>query len=124
MPRRKKQDIKINNDTSLEGLMQETYNDACKQINSAQGVITKLDNSTEAEDVEDAAKIAKATTDALKIKDSAIKLKLEVGKLQNEIIKHQGDQAAALKDVTGGKVDLNQLSDLRKWMIDESKKSE
>ena len=122
MPRKKRQSIKVNNIESLEGLMQETYNDACMNINAAQEVIVKLNNSTEAEDVDDAAKIAKGTTDALKVKDSAMKLKLEVGKLQNEIIKHQGDQAAALKDRTDGKVDLAQLSDLRKWMDDEANK--
>ena len=39
MPRKKKQDVKVNDTESLEGLMQETYNDACLQINDAQKTI-------------------------------------------------------------------------------------
>jgi hypothetical protein len=37
-------------------------------------------------DVDDITKIAKGKVDALKIKDSAIKIKLEIAKLQNDII--------------------------------------
>jgi hypothetical protein len=32
MPRKRKQDIRVNSNDSLEGLMQETYSDACLQI--------------------------------------------------------------------------------------------
>ena len=63
--------------------------------------------STTPEDVEDAAKIAKAKVDAQKIKDSGIKIKLEVAKLQSDIIKHGGDVSEALDDKYGGKAQLN-----------------
>ena len=76
MPRKRKQQVKINNTASLEGMLQEVYSDACAQINDAQRTINTLNNSTSPEDVDDATKIAKATTDAQKIKDSAIKTKL------------------------------------------------
>lgn len=113
MPRKKKQQIKVNNSTSLEGLMQEVYNDACGQINDANRVINELQTSTTPEDVEDAAKIAKAKVDAQKIKDSSIKIKLEVAKLQSDILKHGGDQKAAVEERFDGKVSLTDFRKIR-----------
>ena len=75
MPRKKKQDVKINNTDSLEGLMQETYNDACLQINDAQKTINELTASATPTDVDDLTKIAKEKGGLLKIKDSAIKIR-------------------------------------------------
>lgn len=91
MPRRKKQQIKVNNSESLEGLMQEVYNDACTQITQAQGTINELSNGVVPEDVDDATKIAKEKTNAQKIKNDSIKIKLEVAKLQSDVIKHNGN---------------------------------
>lgn len=117
MPRKKKQQIKVNNSGSLEGLMQEVYNDACSQINDAQRTINELTNSTNAEDVDDATKIAGAKTNAQKIKDSGVKIKLEVAKLQADIIKHNGN----LDDVnesrtTSGAPSLDDFKQLRTWV--------
>jgi len=91
MARSKKQKIEINNTSSLQGVMQEVYNDACGQIKDAQKVINEVTSSSNPEDVDDITKVAKSKLDALKWKDSAIKIKLEVGKLQNDIIKHSGN---------------------------------
>ena len=95
MPRITKQQIEINSNSSLQGLMQEVYNNACNQIQDAQKVINEITSGGNPEDIDDWTKIAKAKTDALKIKDSAIKIKLDVGKLQSDIIKHSGDVKAA-----------------------------
>lgn len=116
MPRKKKQEIKVNNSESLEGLMQEVYNDACGQINDANRVINELHTSTTPEDVEDASKIAKAKIDAQKIKDSSIKIKLEVAKLQSDILKHGGDQKAAVEERFDGKVNLADFRKIREIM--------
>ena len=113
MPRKKKQQIKVNNSTSLEGLMQEVYNDACTQINDAQKTINELSNSTEAADVDDASKIAKAKTDAQKIKDSGIKIKLEVAKLQSDILKHGGNQEKAVEERYEGKAQISDFKTIR-----------
>ncbi len=113
MPRKKKQDIKTNDVNSLEGLIQETYNDACANINDAQKTINELVNSTRPEDVDDATKIAKEKTNALKVKDSAIRIKLEIAKLQNDIIKHKGDAEAAINDRSNGNVTLADFSKIR-----------
>jgi hypothetical protein len=113
VPRKKKQDIKTNDVNSLEGLIQETYNDACANINDAQKTINELVNSTRPEDVDDATKIAKEKTNALKVKDSAIRIKLEIAKLQNDIIKHKGDAEAAINDRSNGNVTLADFSKIR-----------
>ena len=91
MPRKRKQDVKVNNRESLEGLMQETYNDACLNISDAQKTINELSASAIPIDVDDHTKIAKTKIDALKIKDSSIRIKLEIAKLQSDIIKNRGD---------------------------------
>jgi hypothetical protein len=91
MARSKRLSIEVNNNNSLQGLMQEVYNNACNQINDAQKVINELGASAVPDEIDDFAKIAKAKTDALKVKDSAIKIKLDVGKLQSDIIKYGGD---------------------------------
>ena len=97
MPRRKKQQIEVNSNESLQGLLQEVYNDACNQINDAQRVVNEVDAGSDPEDVDDYAKVAKAKTDALKLKDSGIKAKLDVAKLQAELIKHSGNIGEVMK---------------------------
>ena len=116
MPRKKKQEISINNVDSLSGLMQETYNDACANINDAQKTINELVNSVRAEDVDDATKIAKEKSNALKIKDSAIRIKLEIAKLQNDIIKHKGDAESAINERSGGNITLDDFSKVREMI--------
>ena len=98
MPRHKKQSIRVNDSSSLESLMQETYNDACGQIIDAQKTINEMSNAAEPEDVTDYTNLASQRTNALKIKDSAIKIKLELAKLQNEILKNNGDVSKTIKE--------------------------
>lgn len=125
MARKKKQDVKINSVDSLEGLCQEAYNDACGQINDAQKTINEMVNSANPVDVDDITKIAKGKVDALKIKDSAIKIKLEIAKLQNDIIKNNGDAAAAIKERTDGTVSLDDFAKVRELIKgNQNKESE
>lgn len=121
MPRKKKQEIKTNDVNSLEGLLQETYNDACANINDAQNAINEMSNAAEPEDVDDLTKIAKEKTNALKIKDSAMRIKLEIAKLQSDILKHSGNAEAAINEKTGGKVDINDFREIRKMIENTSK---
>ena len=113
MPRKKKQQIKVNNTTALEGLMQEVYNDACGQINDANRTINELQTSTTPEDVEDATKIAKAKIDAQKVKDSSIKIKLDIAKLQSDILKHGGNEEKAVEERYEGKAQLSDFKTIR-----------
>ena len=113
MPRKRKQDVKVNNNESLEGLMQETYNDACLQINDAHKNINELAASATATDVDDLVKIAKEKGGLLKVKDSAIRIKLELAKLQSDIIKNRGDVESAISERSNGSASLNDFRTIR-----------
>lgn len=117
MPRKKKQEVKVNDIESLEGLMQETYNDACSQINDAQRSINELTTSATPQDVEDLTKIAKEKGGLLKVKDSAIRIKLELAKLQSDIIKNRGDADAAIQERTDGKASLEDFKSIRQMLM-------
>jgi len=116
MPRKKKQDVKVNDVDSLEGLMQETYNDACLQINDAQRSINELTTSATPQDVEDLTKIAKEKGGLLKVKDSAIRIKLELAKLQSDIIKNRGDANSAIQERSEGKASLDDFKSIREML--------
>jgi len=116
MPRKKKQDVKVNNTDSLEGLMQETYNDACLQINDAQKTINELATSATPTDVDDLTKIAKEKGGLLKIKDSAIRIKLELAKLQSDIIKNRGDAETAITERSKGSASLSDFKSIREML--------
>ena len=119
MPRKSKQNIELNSNSSLQGLLQEVYNNACNQINDAQKVVNEIGTAAVAEDVDDWAKIAKAKTDALKVKDSAIKTKLDVGRLQSDVIKFSGEVKAAVEN-NAAVVTNDSFAKIRE-MISESK---
>lgn len=119
MPRKKKQEVKVNDVESLEGLMQETYNDACLQINDAQRSINELTTSATPQDVEDLTKIAKEKGGLLKVKDSAIRIKLELAKLQSDIIKNRGDADAAIQERTDGKASLDDFKSIRQMLMED-----
>ena len=121
MPRKKKQKIKVNDTESLEGLLQETYNDACANITAAQSVINEIGNAAEPEDVDDYSKIAKAKVDGLKVKDSSMRMKMEIAKLQSDIIKHKGSSTEATNENGGGKVQLSDFKAVRKMMEENAK---
>ncbi len=121
MPRKRKQDVKVNNVSSLEGLMQETYSDACLQIVDAQISINELKLSAEPTDVDDLTKIAKEKGGLLKIKDSAIRIKLELAKLQSDIIKNMGNAEATIHDRSQGQASLSDFKSIREMIKNDSK---
>jgi hypothetical protein len=116
MPRKTKQDVKVNNNASLEGLMQETYNDACLQITDSQKTINELSSSVAPVDVDDYTKIAKEKGNLLKIKDSAIRIKLEIAKLQSDIIKNRGDVDSAVSERSNGSASLSDFKSIREML--------
>jgi hypothetical protein len=90
--------------------MQEVYNDAHIQIFDAQRGLNELsasivrDDITSVVDNDDLTKIANSKANLLKVKENAIKTKLELAKLQADIIKHSGNIQEAIKakkDETG-----------------------
>jgi len=119
--RSKKQKIEINSNSSLQGVMQEVYNNACNQIQDAQKVVNVLTASINAEDVDDITKVAKAKTDALKVKDSAIKIKLDVGKLQNDIMKYSGNMDEVITNNNSQLVTSDNFSEVREMIKNADK---
>tara|TARA_R110000868_G_scaffold203969_9_gene451979 strand:- start:5900 stop:6295 length:396 start_codon:yes stop_codon:yes gene_type:complete len=120
MPRKTKQKVKVNNVASLEGVLQEVYNEACGNIRDAQGIINELNNGTVPEDVDDFAKIAKAKTDAIKEKTVNIKVKLEIAKLQNDSVKHAGDMQATLHKISDGEVTTDDFTAVRRLIKEKA----
>lgn len=121
MPRKKKIKIRLNDSTALESLMQEVYNDACLQINDSQRVINELSNTVTAETIDDVSKISREKSNALKIKDSAIKIKLESGKLMNEIIKANGNLNEGTNQyIDSSKVDNDDFQRLRELIKNQN----
>jgi len=124
MPRKKKADVKVNNTNSLESLMQETYNDACLQISDAQKTINELATSATPLDVDDHTKIAKEKGGLLKIKDSAIRIKLEIAKLQNDILKNRGDVDSAVSERSNGSASLSDFKTIREMLKQDKENNE
>ena len=85
--------IKLNSPDNLQKLLQELYDEACKNIKQVQDEINKLTNSTNlAEEAMDAkARYAKAVNDFITSKDKAIGRKMEVAKLMSEVMKFNGN---------------------------------
>lgn len=91
MGRPRKAKIMLNDIDSLTHLMQETYNDASNQQLDAQRAINELTKSAQPIDVEDYTKIARERANFLKVKDSATRIKLELSKIQYDIMKQFGN---------------------------------
>ena len=89
----KKYKLKINSPEKIEALLQELYNDACKNIEQVQNEMNKLTNSVNLNDeaMDAKAKYAKAMNDFIASKDKAIGKKLDIARLMAEIIKFNGN---------------------------------
>lgn len=89
--------VKLNSPEKIEELLQELYNEACKNIEEIQIQMNKVTNSVQLNDeIMDAkAKYAKAMNDFIVSKDKAIGRKLEIAKLLSEILKYNGNLTKA-----------------------------
>ena len=91
--------VRLNSAEKIEELLQEVYDQACRQINEIQNEINKLVNSTNmgAEDftMEDKAKYFKAMHDLTGDKKSAIQTKLDIVKFMGEVMKYNGNTKEA-----------------------------
>ena len=110
----KKVKIRLNSTEKVEELLQEIYDQACRQLNSVQNEINKLINSTNLAEatIDSKAKYAKAMHDYHGDLNRALATKVELVKFMGEIIKHNGDIEDALNDqqfAKATKLDLDQL---------------
>lgn len=113
----KKYKVRLNSINKVEELLQEVYEQACRQLNEIQNEINKLANSTNlgADDIgmDEKAKYAKAMHDFLGDKNKAIMSKFEIARFMGELIKHSGDIDSTLNDQSFAKRTSLDLAGLR-----------
>lgn len=115
--------VRLSSIEKIEELLQEVYDQACRQINEIQNEINKLINSTNlgSEDfsMDDKAKYFKAIHDLTGDKKSAIQTKLDIVKFMGEMVKHSGDAKAVMNDKAFTKRTSLNLNDLRNALKDD-----
>ena len=115
--------VRLNSTEKIEELLQEVYDQACRQINEIQNEINKLINSTNlgSEDfsMDDKAKYFKAIHDLTGDKKSAIQTKLDIVKFMGEMVKYSGDAKAVINDKAFAKRTSLNLNDLRNALKDD-----
>lgn len=116
--------VRLSSVEKIEELLQEVYDQACRQINEIQNEINKLINSTNlgSDDftMDDKAKYFKAIHDLTGDKKSAIQTKLDIVKFMGEMVKHSGDAKAVVNDKSFAKRTSLNLNDIRNALNDES----
>ena len=114
--------VRLSSVEKIEELLQEVYDQACRQINEIQNEINKLINSTNlgSEDftMDDKAKYFKAIHDLTGDKKSAIQTKLDIAKFMGEMVKHNGDAKAVVNDKAFAKRTSLNLNDIRNALND------
>lgn len=113
----KRYKVRLNSSEKIEELLQEIYDQACRQLNEIDNEINKLMTSTNlaSDDVtmEDKAKYSKAMHDYIGDKTKAIASKFEIAKFMGELIKHNGDINEAINDKNFMKRTALNLNDIR-----------
>ena len=114
--------VRLSSVEKIEELLQEVYDQACRQINEIQNEINKLINSTNlgSEDftMDGKAKYFKAMHDLTGDKKSAIQTKLDIVKFMGEMVKHNGDAKAVVNDKAFAKRTSLNLNDIRNALND------
>jgi hypothetical protein len=116
----KKYKIKTNSDSNLEELLNILYNEACILLLSIQDNMSELKNSTDLSgaSIDEKAKFAKAQHDFFMDKDKALRMKLDIAKIMNEILKFKGDESTALNNfnkkngIESEVIDIKQLQQM------------
>lgn len=90
--------VKVNSESNLEVLLQETYDLAEQQVKMILDEMNKLRSSTDLKEelLENKVKYEKAMHDFLTDRDKAIGRKIEIAKLLGDILKNGGDLTASL----------------------------
>ena len=113
----KRYSVRLNSSEKIEELLQEIYDQACRQLNEIQREMDKLTNNInlaeEGTSVDDKAKYAKSIHDYIGDKDRAIKTKLDIAKFMGEVLKYKGNVEDALNDPTFSKASSMGLKALK-----------
>ena len=110
--------VELNSADNLRDLVQNVIDLADSQIKQAQGEIEKLKKSTDLtqEAMDGKSKYAKAVNDYLSLIDKAMAKKIDIAKLLNEVMAHNGDIKAAMEETQKQGFNINALQSL----IDET----
>lgn len=110
--------VELNSADNLRDLVQNVIDLADTQINQAQSEIEKLKKSTDLtqEVMDGKSKYAKAINDYLSVIDKAMAKKIDIAKLLNEVMSHNGDVKAAMEETQKQGFNINALQS----MIDET----
>ena len=110
--------VELNSADNLRDLVQNVIDLADTQINQAQNEIEKLKKSTDLtqEVMDGKSKYAKAINDYLSVLDKAMAKKIDIAKLLNEVMSHNGDIKAAMEDTQKQGFNINALQS----MIDDA----
>lgn len=116
--------VKLNETQSIQVLLQEIYDQARYMINEIQTSINSLESSTKLIDevIDGKAKYAKSMHDFHGDKEKAIRLKLDVAKIMNEILKYNGNADEALRNIEVQKNSTIDIKELRNIAKEEMKK--
>lgn len=92
--------VELNSADNLRDLVQNIIDLADTQINQAQSEIEKLKKSTDLtnEVMDGKSKYAKSINDYLSVIDKAMAKKIDIAKLLNEVMSHNGDVKAAMEE--------------------------
>ena len=110
--------VELNSADNLRDLVQNIIDLADTQINQAQSEIEKLKKSTDLtnEVMDVKSKYAKSINDYLSVIDKAMAKKIDIAKLLNEVMSHNGDVKAAMEESKKQGLNINALQS----MVDEA----
>lgn len=110
--------VELNSADNLRDLVQNIIDLADTQINQAQSEIEKLKKSTDLtnEVMDGKSKYAKSINDYLSVIDKAMAKKIDIAKLLNEVMSHNGDVKAAMEESKKQGININALQS----MVDEA----
>ena len=110
--------VELNSADNLRDLVQNIIDLADTQINQAQSEIEKLKKSTDLtnEVMDGKSKYAKSINDYLSVIDKAMAKKIDIAKLLNEVMSHNGDVKAAMEEKKKQGLNINALQS----MVDEA----
>ena len=97
MPRPKRKSVKLEK-TSIEQILQESYNETCENRSKAIQVLNK--QLRDVHDNTDIQQVGKINNELLRIIDSSIAKKLDIVKLQISLVKTDGTSETSTPDLT------------------------
>ena len=113
MPRPKRKSVKLEK-SSIEQILQESYNETCENRSKAIQVLNK--QLRDVHDNTDIQQVGKINNELLRIIDSSIAKKLDIVKLQISLVKTDGTSEVSTPDLT------DEDKQLIEKMIKESEK--